>query len=81
MSELFSGWLLPVIYTAGFLLAFGSGKQPWGIARITALAGLLATLGTALGGLIWSQFQPLGIDKLGITMAVLASLLGWVIIN
>ncbi|MDX1696245.1 MAG: NADH-quinone oxidoreductase subunit L [Ketobacteraceae bacterium] len=81
MSELFSGWLLPVIYTLGFLLAFSQKAYHWPIARISALTALAVTLAAAAGALLWSQFQVLQFDKLGITLALLVSLLGWVIIN
>lgn len=81
MSEILSGWLLPVFYTAGFVLAFTMGRHHWQIARITALLGLISTVAAALGATIWTHFHPLDIDKLGLTVALLISLLGWVIVN
>lgn len=81
MAGLFNGWLLPVLYTAGFALAFTLQRHHWKVARITALLGLLTTAAAAASALVWSQFQALTVDKLGLTVALLVSLLGWVIIS
>ncbi|HEY9147369.1 MAG TPA: NADH-quinone oxidoreductase subunit L [Gammaproteobacteria bacterium] len=74
-------WLLPAIYAAGCLLAFGQPRHHWKIAKFTAAAALLTTLASVLGGLAWRQFAPLALDSVGLTVALLVAVLGWVIIN
>lgn len=81
MSAVFSGWLLPALYITGFTLAFGLSRHHWQVARTTALLGLLSTLATVLVALVWSRFHPFAVDKLGLTVALLVALLGWVIVN
>ncbi len=77
MVELFSGGLLPIIYVFGFAGALGLSRHQWIVARLTALLGLLTTLAAAVGAVL--SWSPL--DKLGLTLALLVSLLGWVIID
>jgi NAD(P)H-quinone oxidoreductase subunit 5 len=79
--EFFGGWLLPLIYASGCLLVFGQSRHHWKIARLTAAAALLATVLCALGAWVWLQFAPLAIDSVGLTVALLVAVLGWVIIN
>jgi len=79
--EWFGAWLLPAMYAAGCLLAFGQPRHHWKIAKFTAAAALLATLGSVLGALAWRQFAPLALDSVGLTVALLVAVLGWVIIN
>ena len=81
MTEFIGGWLLPVVYATGFLLVLVRSRQHWRIAQLTSTVALLATLCTAVGVLVWAQFAPLAADAVGLTMAVLVALLGWVIIN
>ncbi|MDH4042687.1 MAG: NADH-quinone oxidoreductase subunit L, partial [Gammaproteobacteria bacterium] len=81
MTEIFGGWLLPVIYATGCVLVFGRSQQHWKIAQLTATAALLATFGAALVALVWSQLAPVAVDAVGLTAALLVALLGWVIIN
>ena len=79
--EFFGGWLLPLIYASGCLLVFGQSRHHWKIARLTAAAALLATVLCALGAWVWLQFAPLAVDSVGLTVALLVAVLGWVIIN
>jgi NAD(P)H-quinone oxidoreductase subunit 5 len=81
MSEYLGGWLLPLIYAAGTLAVFSQPHKLWQIARLTATAGLVATLGAVLGALAWVQFNAVTVDSLGLTVALLVAVLGWVIIN
>jgi NAD(P)H-quinone oxidoreductase subunit 5 len=75
------GWLLPVIYAVGCLLVFRKSNRPWKTAKITAAAALLATITMVLAALTWGQFTAVSPDKVGLTLALLVAVLGWVIIN
>ncbi len=79
--EFFGAWLLPAIYAVGCLLVCGQPRHHWKIAQLTAAAALLATLFSALGAWAWLRFAPLAIDSVGLTVALLVAVLGWVIIN
>lgn len=81
MMEFTSGWLLPLIYGLGFLMLLCRSGQPWQIARLTAFTALAATLVITLATVIWPQWLALSTDALGMTLAVLVAILGWVIIN
>ncbi|MDX1492075.1 MAG: NADH-quinone oxidoreductase subunit L [Pseudohongiellaceae bacterium] len=81
MSELLNGWLLPALYASGFMLALVLKRNHWLTARGTALLGLIVTIILVSSAVILTQLQPLSVDKLGLTLAGLVSLLGWVIIN
>jgi NAD(P)H-quinone oxidoreductase subunit 5 len=81
MMEFFGGWLLPAIYATGCLLVFGQPRHHWKIAQITAAAALLATLFSVVGAGVWLHFAPAEIDSVGLTLALLVAVLGWVIIN
>jgi len=74
-------WLLPVIYAVGCLLAFHKSQLPWKTAKITSGSALLATTAIVLFVLIGGQFAPISFDAVGLTLAVLVAVLGWVIIN
>lgn len=75
------GWLLPLIYTVGCLLAFSKSNRLWKTAKVTAAAALLAILTIALAALAWGQFAGVAFDSVGLTLALLVAVLGWVIIN
>ena len=75
------GWLLPVIYAGGCLLALGKSNPPWKTAKITAAAALVATITMVTAAIIWGQFAPVSFDKVGLTLALLVAVLGWVITN
>jgi NAD(P)H-quinone oxidoreductase subunit 5 len=75
------GWLLPAIYATGYLLAASRPGPHWKIARITAAVGLIAALSAVLAGLVWSGLSPVAPDTVGLTVALLVAVLGWVIIN
>lgn len=81
MIEFYGGWVLPLVYVLGFLLVCLRTGQHWKVAQLTATCGLVATLLVALLALGWSQFSLLRVDTLGLTVALLVALLGWVIIN
>jgi NAD(P)H-quinone oxidoreductase subunit 5 len=81
VTEFMGGWLLPLCYATGCLLSFGSSRPHWRIARLTSAAALLATLCAALGALAWMQVAPLAVDTVGLTVALLVALLGWVIVR
>lgn len=81
MSTLFSAWLLPALYASAFILALGLPRQHWRVARAAALLGLITMTVTAVTAFVWAQFQTVNVDKLGVTVGLLVSLLGWVIVN
>lgn len=81
MSGLIGAWLLPVIYALGCLLVFSQSRGHWKIARLTAAAALLASLGNAVLALVGSRFTSLAVDPVGMTAALLIAVLGWVIVN
>lgn len=76
-----TGWLLPLIYAVGCLLAFSQSNRLWKTAKITAAAALLAMITVVLTALVWGQFAVASFDKVGLTLALLVALLGWVIVN
>lgn len=74
-------WLLPLVYIAGLLAAVGASPIQWWVARATGLLGLAAVL-FVVGGRLFGAENPLyTADTLGLVMAVLVSVLGWVIIT
>ncbi|KAA1191859.1 NADH-quinone oxidoreductase subunit L [Pseudohalioglobus sediminis] len=81
MSQFLGIWLLPLIYAVGCAAVFITTRQHWHIARLTASAALVATAGAALLALVWAQLAPLAVDVLGLTVALLIAVLGWVIVN
>lgn len=81
MSGSILGWLLPVIYAIGCLLVFSRPDHLWQSAKVTALVALLAIVAAVLNALVWGQFVFSGFDAVGLTLALLVALLGWVIIN
>lgn len=81
MTEFIGGWLLPLVYAAGCLLACRQTQEYWAIARLTAAAALVATGGAAAVALFWSGWGGHRVDALGLTAAVLVAVLGWVIVN
>lgn len=75
------GWLLPVIYALGCLLVFSRSNRLWKTAKITAAVALLATVAIVMAVLTWGRFTVVSFDTLGLTLALLVAVLGWVIIN
>lgn len=81
MPQLLGEWILPLIYAIGCALVLMQSRQHWRIARITSALGLFAALAMTVGAVGFSQVATINIDKLGLTAALLVSLLGWVITN
>lgn len=81
MTELIGGWLLPLIYATGCVLACRQTQRHWRVARLTAATALAATVAAAAVALLWSGWAEAEVDALGLTAAVLVAVLGWVIIN
>jgi NAD(P)H-quinone oxidoreductase subunit 5 len=81
MTEFHGGWILSLLYATGCVLVWIQPRRQWQIARTIAALGLVATIAAAFGAFIWLQFNPLRVDKLGLTGALLVSLLGWVIVS
>ena len=81
MSGFILGWLLPALYATGSLLVFSRSSQLWKIARLTAALALMTTSAAALVALVWGRLAPIAVDGVGLTMALLVAVLGWVIIN
>jgi NAD(P)H-quinone oxidoreductase subunit 5 len=81
MPEFYLGWITPILYATGCVLVLSRPGQYWRIAIAISALALIATLAGAVGAIAWSLFAPLSIDKLGMTGALLVSLLGWVIVN
>lgn len=75
------GWLLPIIYATGCLLAFSKSGCLWRGAKVTAVSALVVMLVAVATALVTGQFVAISVDRLGLTMALLVALLGWVIIN
>jgi len=75
------GWLLPITYAVGCLLVFSKSNRLWKVAKFTAGAALLAAITIVLTALIWGQFAAAAFDTVGLTLALLVAVLGWVIIN
>ena len=48
VSELLSGWLLPMIYAVGLLLTTVAGAHHWRVAQTTMLVGFLSMMATVL---------------------------------
>jgi NAD(P)H-quinone oxidoreductase subunit 5 len=68
----------PTLYALGFVLSIGVRGQYWLLARgatLLAFAGTLATVSAAM------LVTGLHIDHLALVMALLVSLLGWVIVH
>ncbi|MBC54556.1 MAG: NADH-quinone oxidoreductase subunit L [Gammaproteobacteria bacterium] len=81
MQLLVNGWILVLVYAAGWLLVVSQPRAHWTIARGTALAGLVgvvASVAAAVAAALLTGFSP---DRLGLVAALLVALLGWVIIN
>lgn len=81
MHILVSGWLLPLTYLVGWLLVSTQSRHPWFIARTTGLAGLGVTLASVIAAVAGWLVTGTGADALGLVVASLVSLLGWVIIQ
>ncbi|QSP95094.1 NADH-quinone oxidoreductase subunit L [Marinobacter salinisoli] len=81
MDYLSTGWLFPGVYIAGCLLAFICGHGHWRIARITAQLGLFAAVLSGAWALLPFDSGSARHDALGLSVAVLVALLGWVIIR
>jgi NAD(P)H-quinone oxidoreductase subunit 5 len=81
-AVLINGWLLVLVYALGWLLASCLPGRLWLIARTTGLLGLLSMLITiaAATAAAW-QLNIDDTDRLGLLVALLVALLGWVIIN
>jgi NAD(P)H-quinone oxidoreductase subunit 5 len=81
MTEFYGGWLLPLVYAAGCLLAFAKSTDHWKVARLTATAALAATVAITLLAMLLAALATHQVDALGLTAALLVAVLGWVIIN
>lgn len=81
MPFLTSGWLLPLVFTIGWLLIVVQPRQHWAIARAAGLAGLLVALLSVIAATAGAHFSTHDADTLGLLGAMLVSLLGWVIIQ
>ena len=80
MLAYMNAWLLPAVYTLGWLLVLAQSRYHWAIARSTGRLGLLACVGGAIIAVFGSFEGNPGIDTLGLVTATLVALLGWVII-
>ncbi|MCB1703653.1 MAG: NADH-quinone oxidoreductase subunit L [Halioglobus sp.] len=81
MLDITGGWLLPLIYFAGTLIALRRSRGLWRVARTTAAIALGETVILTAGSVISSWSNGTAVDKTGFTAALLVALLGWVIIN
>ncbi len=79
MSELSPQWLLVSLYLGGLVLSLWLPQQQWRIAKFATLAGFIAMLGNTLFAIGQASINLVPVDGLGIVMAILVSLLGWVI--
>jgi len=75
------GALLPFIYTVGCVLVISKPNGQWKTAKITATVALLAVMVILVSFPAWGQYTTVPFDSVGLTLALLVSLLGWVIIN
>ena len=81
MLAYMNAWLLPAVYTLGWLLVLAQSRYHWAIARSTGRLGLLACVGGAIIAVFGNLEGSPGIDTLGLVTATLVALLGWVIIH
>lgn len=81
VSELLSGWLLPMIYAVGLLLTTVAGAHHWRVAQTTMLVGFLSMMATVLVSVTLMLNGFAGVDRLGLIMAMLVALLGWIIVS
>ncbi|EOW9144937.1 NADH-quinone oxidoreductase subunit L, partial [Vibrio cholerae] len=79
MSELSPQWLLVSLYLGGLVLSLWLPQQQWRIAKFATLAGFIAMLGNTLFAIGQASINLVPVDGLGVVMALLVSLLGWVI--
>jgi NAD(P)H-quinone oxidoreductase subunit 5 len=81
VTAFFGGWIVPTLYAVGFALTLWRPGQAWKVALAVGALGVIGTLLVAAGTLLWTSFSAVSVDKLGLTGALLVSLLGWVIIR
>lgn len=81
MQLLVNGWILVLVYAAGWLLVSSQPHAYWTIARGTALAGLAGVVVSITAATAAALLTGASPDRLGLVAALLVSLLGWVIIN
>ena len=77
----FHWWVLPAIYLLAFALTLAVRSRVWMIAHTGAVVGL----GGTIAAMIWSSMPiPIardGRDTIGLVVAILIALLGWVIVR
>lgn len=81
MGLFYDGWILPLIYTVGFTLTLRLKHSHWLIARATsgiALLGICLIICTKIVSYFVAGAHT---DALGLTVALLVALLGWVVTN
>lgn len=78
MQEFVSLAWWPALYAMGFALAVVLGSRLWVLARSVAILGFVGVLAAVPPAMLVTGLQ---IDNLALTMAVLVSLLGWVIVH
>lgn len=73
-------WLLPLLFSAAFMLSLGAA-DPWRPARIAANVALPLTLVAAIVGVVGQASGAVAVDGLGLTTALLVAVLAWVVIR
>lgn len=76
-TSVISGWALPVVYLAAVILALGLKKNIWVVAQSASLVGIGCCVAAWLGLVTLAPST----DMVGLVMASLVSVLGWVIIR
>ena len=76
-SSLLYGWLLPTVYLLAFVLALMWRRQIWTVAQSAALIAISCCVAAWLG-LVAPTLQA---DIVGLVIASLVSVLGWVIVQ
>jgi len=91
MIVFFYGWLLPILYAIGCALTYctqlSAKADPkrrqiyWTIAQATSGLALLGVSMSIVSAIISHQLFGANVDALGLAVAGLVALLGWIVTN
>lgn len=81
VSDFITPWLLPVIYVGAFLGSLLPINRVWPMAKAASALGLLTMLSVALSAVYRYWHDGVVQDVLTVIMALLVSLLSWVIVR
>lgn len=75
------GWLAALVYMLGFLLVCWPVPRPWRVAVGASVIALLISLVLVVVAALMSISGGQDVDKVGLTVALLVTLLGWMIVR